>query len=75
MNDVSEGPKVEDTHDDAPFSNLIRAGLAIVLTVSLPVVLLIGTTDNTDVVQTYLDALAAVVAFYFGASAATEGNG
>jgi hypothetical protein len=42
--------------------------MAIALTLALPVVLYVGTTTTTDIEQVYLDALAAVVAFYFGAS-------
>jgi hypothetical protein len=50
------------------FPHLVRAVMAIALTVALPIVLYAGTTTTTDIEQVYLDALAAVVAFYFGAS-------
>ena len=53
---------------DAGFSHLVRAALAIILTLSLPVVLYAKTAGDPSLVQVYLDALAAVVAFYFGAS-------
>jgi hypothetical protein len=43
--------------------------LAIALVVSLPFVLAFGPGDHDPILQTYEDALAAVVAFYFGASA------
>jgi hypothetical protein len=52
----------------ASFSHLVRAVIAIVLTLTLPFVLYGRTGPNTEVLQVYLDALAAVVAFYFGAS-------
>ena len=53
------------------FPHLIRAGLAIVLALSLPFVLWLGPadTDSNHLLQAYQDVLAAVVAFYFGASA------
>lgn len=51
------------------FSHLVRAALAIALAISLPFVLAFGHADQTPLLQTYEDALAAIVAFYFGASA------
>jgi hypothetical protein len=59
---------MNDENPNASFSHLIRGGLAILLTISLPVVLLTGPSENPDLVETYVAALAAVVAFYFGAS-------
>jgi len=54
--------------DERPsYAHLIRAGLAIILVLSLPIVLYAGVTD-AGAMQAYQDALAAVVAFYFGAS-------
>jgi hypothetical protein len=38
------------------------------LTAALPVLLYVHVAPDTALVQTYQDALAAVVAFYFGAS-------
>jgi hypothetical protein len=61
-----------DSDDSVSFSHLIRGGLAIVLTVSLPVVLIVGPSSDSALVQTYIDALAAVVAFYFGASSTPD---
>ncbi len=49
------------------YSHLVRALLAIVLVLSLPFVLYLGDAGTT--LRVYQDALAAVVAFYFGASA------
>jgi Sec-independent protein secretion pathway component TatC len=49
-------------------SHLVRAVLAIGLTFSLPVLLYVHTTQSPDLAQVYRDALAAVVAFYFGAT-------
>jgi hypothetical protein len=48
-------------------AHLIRALLAIILVLSLPAVLYLSDAGGT--VRVYQDALAAVVAFYFGASA------
>jgi hypothetical protein len=59
---------VSDRDPNASFAHLVRAVIAIVLTVFLPVVLYVKTPLNTTIVQVYLDAMAAVVAFYFGAS-------
>jgi hypothetical protein len=53
---------------NAGFAHLIRAAIAIVLTLTLPVVLYIGGTSDADVLRVYIDAVTAVVAFYFGAS-------
>jgi hypothetical protein len=50
------------------FSHLVRALLAIVLVLSLPFVLYLSEPGATTV-RVYQDALAGVVAFYFGASA------
>jgi hypothetical protein len=50
------------------FAHLVRAVLAIGLTASLPVLLYVNVTRSPDLVQAYQDALAAVVAFYFGAT-------
>ena len=51
------------------FAHLIRAVIALVLVATLPVVLYVHTTGDKELLQVYLDAMAAVVAFYFGASA------
>ena len=57
------------TPPNAPdFAHLVRAGLAIGLTISLPLVVYLGHDGNAALLHTYEDALAAVVAFYFGAS-------
>jgi hypothetical protein len=53
---------------DAAFAHLIRATIAIVLTLALPVLLYVDVAADADVQRVYLDALTAVVAFYFGAS-------
>jgi hypothetical protein len=58
---------VPDDANDFSFAHLVRAGLAIILVVSLPLVLYVGSAGGTGL-QAYQDALAAVVAFYFGAS-------
>ena len=50
------------------FSHLVRAAMAIALALALPAVLYGGISPANDIQQVYLDALAAVVAFYFGAS-------
>ena len=63
---------MNDQNSNAPFSHLIRAGLAIVLTMSLPVVLLTGPSESPDLLETYIAALTAVVAFYFGASSSPD---
>jgi hypothetical protein len=55
--------------DNAGFAHLVRAAIAILLTVTLPFVLYVGATDDKDVLRVYLDAVTAAVAFYFGASA------
>ena len=55
---------------DSDFAHFIRAFLALGLTAVLPVLLWVPATRAPDVVQTYKDALAAVVAFYFGATSA-----
>ena len=60
-------PDPEDA-DDRGYAHLIRAVVAIALTVALPFVLYAGSSGVTAVLGTYVDALAAVVAFYFGAS-------
>jgi hypothetical protein len=53
---------------NAGFAHLVRAAIAIILVLTLPVVLYLGAKSDGDVLRVYLDALAAVVAFYFGAS-------
>jgi hypothetical protein len=53
---------------DIGFAHAVRAVVATVLTLALPFVLYFGTSGSHDVLRVYLDALAAVVAFYFGAS-------
>jgi hypothetical protein len=61
-------------HDhDASFSHLIRAMIAIMLAIALPVLLYAHVIAQADVLRVYLDALAAVVAFYFGASSSPNG--
>jgi hypothetical protein len=50
------------------FSHLVRAAMAIALALALPAVLYAHINPANDIEQVYLDALAAVVAFYFGAS-------
>jgi hypothetical protein len=59
---------VQGPSPDDGYAHLIRAALAIGLTIALPFVLYMNTSGDAQVVQVYLDALAAVVAFYFGAS-------
>jgi hypothetical protein len=54
--------------DNTGFSHLVRATIAILLVVVLPVVLYSNRTTDGDVLRVYLDAVTAVVAFYFGAS-------
>ena len=51
---------------DAGFAHLVRAVLALALVAVLPVLLWVDVTTDAQVLQTYQDALAAVVAFYFG---------
>jgi hypothetical protein len=51
----------------AQWTNLTRSILALMLTLSLPFVIYFGDA-SAAVAQTYQDALAAVVAFYFGAT-------
>jgi len=50
------------------FSHFIRALLAVGLTAALPFMLYLDVTRTPDVIQAYRDALAAVIAFYFGAT-------
>jgi hypothetical protein len=50
-------------------SHFVRAVLAIGLTAALPVMLFVNVTASADLLQAYQDVLAAVVAFYFGATA------
>jgi hypothetical protein len=54
--------------DNDSWSHLVRAGLALILTAILPFVLYFGPAGTGGFIQAYQDALAAVVAFYFGAS-------
>jgi len=54
--------------DNSGFAHFVRAALAIGLTLTLPIVLYVKTSGDAQILQVYLDALAAVVAFYFGAS-------
>jgi hypothetical protein len=54
--------------NESGLSHFVRALLAIGLTFSLPILLWVSVTRSPDLVQAYQDALAAVVAFYFGAS-------
>jgi hypothetical protein len=58
----------EGRDKDAAFAHMIRATIAIVLTLALPVLLYVHAAASADVLRVYLDALAAVVAFYFGVS-------
>jgi hypothetical protein len=60
---------------EASFSHLIRALIAIALVIALPVLLYVHVAAQADVLRVYLDALAAVVAFYFGASSSPNGEG
>jgi hypothetical protein len=60
---------------EASFSHLVRALIAIALVLALPVLLYAHVTAQADVLRVYLDALAAVVAFYFGASSSPKGQG
>lgn len=53
---------------NASFAHFVRAALAIVLALSLPFVLY-SAASGSNALPTYQDALAAVIAFYFGASA------
>lgn len=59
---------------EASFSHLIRALIAIALVIALPVLLYAQVDAQADVLRVYLDALAAVVAFYFGASSSPNGR-
>lgn len=51
------------------FTHFVRAFLAIGLTAALPFMLYTDIARSVDLVQAYRDALAAVIAFYFGATA------
>jgi hypothetical protein len=53
---------------DTNFINFMRAFLALALTLALPILLWVDVTRTPDLVQAYHDALAAAVAFYFGAT-------
>jgi hypothetical protein len=57
--------------DDPPFTDMVRAILAVGLTISLPVILF-GASPDAEVARTYQDAVAAVVAFYFGTATAEQ---
>jgi hypothetical protein len=55
--------------EEPSLSHLVRALLAIGLAIMLPVVLYFGPSAGVHIsgaMQTYLDVLTAVVAFYFG---------
>jgi hypothetical protein len=45
----------------------VRSPLALGLTATLPIVLFVAEPD-VEALRAYMDALAAVIAFYFGAS-------
>jgi len=55
----------------ASLTDWVRSLLALGLAASLPVVLF-ATHPNDDALRAYLDALAAVIAFYFGSSEPTQ---
>jgi hypothetical protein len=57
---------------DASFVRFMRAFLALALTAILPVLLWVNVSRSSDLVQAYQDALAAVVAFYFGATSSPD---
>ena len=59
---------MSDPDTNKGYAHLIRATVAIALTVALPFVLYAGSSGVAEALGTYVDALAAVVAFYFGAS-------
>lgn len=71
LNEPTAEQAASDTaaNSNASFSHLVRAGIAIIVTMTLPILLYVHVTENQQVLQVYLDALAAIVAFYFGASA------
>jgi branched-subunit amino acid transport protein AzlD len=54
--------------NEPSLSHLIRASLALLLTAALPFLLFTDTHPGPHLAQAYADALAAVVAFYFGAT-------
>ena len=51
-----------------PYVHLVRAVLAIGLAAFLPVLLYTRASPGSELLRAYTDALAAVVAFYFGAT-------
>ena len=57
--------------NDPPLTDIIRAILALGLAGSLPFVVYYGAPD-TGVAVTYQDAVAAVIAFYFGATTSQQ---
>jgi hypothetical protein len=58
--------------NESGLSHFVRALLAIGLTFSLPILLYVNVTRSPHLVQAYQDALAGVVAFYFGASSTPD---
>jgi hypothetical protein len=57
---------------ESNFSHFVRALLAIALTAALPFMLYMDVARSSDLIQAYRDALAAVIAFYFGATATPD---
>jgi hypothetical protein len=68
---MEETKSVPSDDPNAAFAHLVRAAIALLLTVTLPVVLYAGATADKDVLRVYIDAVTAVVAFYFGASSSS----
>ena len=53
--------------EEPPLTDIVRAFLALALTISLPFVVYLG-AGSPEVARTYQDAVAVVIAFYFGTS-------
>jgi hypothetical protein len=58
---------VTDLLEEPTFTEIVRGGLALALALSLPFVVYYADPGG-NTLETYRDALAAVIAFYFGAS-------
>jgi hypothetical protein len=58
---------MQEMFEEPMFTELVRGVLALALAVSLPFVIYFASPTG-DALQAYQDALAAVVAFYFGTS-------
>lgn len=66
---------MKDLLGEPTFTEIIRASLALALSISLPFVVWFADPGGSTL-ETYRDALAAVVAFYFGTSSTTrQGDG